>query len=69
MYIKISAVNKTFVFCKLIFQESNKNNIDFSWIHNKLYGYSYNLCMCKNVFCCKNNMVKQKQPSKMLSTI
>lgn len=69
MYIKISAVNKTFTFCKLIFQESNKNNIDFSWIHNKIYGYSYNLCMCKDVNCCKNSMVKRNLQAKMLSTI
>lgn len=69
MYIRISALNKTFTFCKLIFQESNKNNIDFRWIHNKIYGYSYNLCMCDDVECCKTKLTKPKYSSKMLRTI
>lgn len=61
MYIKISATNKTFTFCKLIFHESNKNNIDFGWVHNKIYGYSYKLCMCADVYCCKNKLIKNAQ--------
>jgi hypothetical protein len=67
MYIKISAVNKTFTFCKLIFNESNKHSVDFAWINNKVYGYSYNLCMCSDVYCCKNMLSKQITPIKIIN--
>ena len=59
MYIKISSVNKTFTFCKLIFHKSNKNKLDFNWIHNKIHGYTYNLCRCNDIYCCKNYLFKK----------